>query len=137
HVLFSDAYVVDSVDKRNRLPDPVFSEIPPEDQVLTFQEDGTFGKNVYEERYSFKNDHLLVRIDNITSIMILFFTLIHPRDLVSEVTLIPSGNDVVFYGVSYLNTGFPLGDRASREESLKNRLVAMESWLKGRLEAPN
>ncbi len=136
HVLFTDSYVTDSVDKRDRLPDPVFTEIPPENLILTFQEDGDFGKNVYEERFSFKQDHLLAKIDNITTISFLFLPLIQPRNLVSEVALIPSGNDVVFYGVSYLSSGFPMGDRASREESLKNRLRAMENWLKSRLGVP-
>ena len=134
HVLFTDAYVIDSADARNRLADPVFTEIPPENVILTLQDDDAFGTNVYEERFSFENDHLVVRIDNVTSIKFLFFTLIEAHDLVSLVALIPSGNDLGFYGVSYLSTGFPVGDRASREESLKNRLVAMENWLKGRLE---
>ncbi len=132
-VLFTDAYVIDSADKKNRVADPVFSEIPPEDAVFTFQEDGTFGKNVYEESFLFKEDHLLVKIDNLTTISFLFLPLIQPRNLVSQVALIPSGNDVVFYGVSYLTTAFPLGDRTSREDSLKNRLTAMEHWLKTRL----
>jgi hypothetical protein len=122
HVLFTDAYVIDSAETRNRLADPVFTEIPPENLIYTLQDDDAFGKNVYEERFSFKDDHLVVRIDNVTSIRFLFFTLIDAHNLVSEVALIPSGNDLGFYGVSYLNTGFPLGDRGSREESLKNRL---------------
>jgi len=133
HVLFTDSYVIDSAEKKNRMADPLFSEIPAEDSIFTFQEDGTFGKNVYEESFSFKDDHLLVKMDNLTTISFLFLPLIQPRNLVSRVALIPSGNGVVFYGVSCLTTSFPLGDRHSREESLKNRLTAIANWLKARL----
>jgi Family of unknown function (DUF6675) len=133
HVLFTESYVVDSAQSRNRVDDPVATQVPPEDSIFTFQEDGTFGKNIYQENYRYENDQLLVKIENITTINFLFLPIIQPRDLVSQVALIPSGNEVAFYGVSYLTTGFPLGDRHSREESLKNRLVAMADWLKARL----
>jgi hypothetical protein len=132
-ILFTDAYVIDSADNKNRLDDPVYSEIPPEDLIFTFQEDSSFGKNVYAERFSYWTDHLLVRTENLTTISYLFLPLVQPRNLGSQVILIPSGNEIVFYGISYLTTSFPLGDRHSREESLKNRLVAMENWLKDRL----
>lgn len=133
-VLFSESYAVDSTTRKERVADSTFSEIPTEDLIYTFQEDGTFGKNVYEERFSFRNDHLLVRIHNITTISFLFLPLIQPGDLVSQIVLIPNGNDVAFYGVSYLSTSFPMGDRHAREESLKNRLTAMANWLKSRLD---
>ena len=132
-VLFSESYAIDSAKGKERVADSTFSEVPAEDLIYTFQEDSTFGKNIYEERFSFRGDHLLVRIHNATTISFLLLPLIQPGDMVSQIALIPNGNDVAFYGVSYLSTSFPLGDRHSREESLKNRLTAMANWLKGRL----
>lgn len=134
-VLFSDSYVVESPKAMNRVDDPVAVDIPPQDQIFTFQEDGTFGKNLYREDYSFGGDHLLVSIQNLTTIGFLFLPVVQPGNFVSRVALIPSGNDVAFYGVSYLTTSVPLVDRHGREESLKNRLVAMADWLKARLSA--
>ncbi len=135
HTLFSESYAVDPVSKKDRIADPVFTEVPASDLTFTFQEDQTFGKNYYEESFTDQHDHLVVRIENLSTISFLFFQIIQPRNLVSEVILIPSGNDLVFYGVSSLNTGFPLGDKHSREESLSNRLNAMAEWLKKRLES--
>ncbi|HVP19984.1 MAG TPA: DUF6675 family protein, partial [Spirochaetia bacterium] len=85
--------------------------------------------------YSFRGDHLLAAIRNLTTISFLFVPVIQPGNFVSRVALIPSGNDVAFYGVSYLTTSLPLVDRHGREESLKNRLIAMADWLKTRLVA--
>ena len=135
HPLFSESYAVDPVSRKDRIADPVFTDIPAADLFFTFQEDGTFGKNLYEESFSYQTDHLVVRIENLSTISFLFIPLIQPRNLVSEVALIPNGTELVFYGVSYLTTSFPTGDRHSREESLSNRLVAMANWLKTRLEA--
>ncbi len=132
-VLFTDSYVIDSAAAKNRVQDPVAGDIPPDDVIYTFQEDNTFGKNVYQESYSYRGDHILVKIENLTTIMFLFVPIIAARNLVSEVALIPDGNEVAFYGVSYLSTGLPLGDRHSREQSLKNRLEAMANWLAARL----
>jgi hypothetical protein len=132
-VLFTDSYAVDSASRKDRVSDPVFSELPPEDVTFTFQEDGTFGRNVYKESFSWRNDHLLVKIENVSTINFLFVPVIQSGNLVSEVALVPNGNDVMFYGVSYLTTSLPLGDRRSREDSLTNRLIAMAGWLKARL----
>ena len=46
-----------------------------------------------------------------------------------------SGKDLAFYGASWLTTSFPIGDRHSREESLLNRLRAMEQWLAAQIGA--
>lgn len=133
HPLFSQSYAVDPVSRKDRIDDPVFVDIPASDLLFTLQEDGSFGKNTYEESFTRRDDHLVVKIENLTTISFLFLPLIQPRNLVSEVVLIPSGTDVVFYGVSYLTTSFPLGDRHSREESLSNRLIAIGNWLTARL----
>jgi len=135
HPLFSQSYAVDPASKKDRIDDPVFDEIPASDVLFTLQEDGSFGKNTYEESFTRRDDHLIVTIENLTTISFLFLPVIQPRNLVSDVILIPSGTDVVFYGVSCLSTSFPLGDKHSREESLSNRLVAIGNWLTARLNA--
>ena len=135
HPLFSQSYAVDPASKKDRIDDPVFVDVPANDVLYTLQEDGSFGKNTYEESFTRRDDHLMVKIENLSTISFLFLPVIQPRNLVSEVILIPSGTDVVFYGVSCISTSFPLGDRRTREESLSNRLIAIANWLTTRLNA--
>ena len=134
-VLFSQAWAVASEKKLDRIPDPVFSDIPAEDVLYTFQNDTSFGRNSYKESFWRDPDHLEVKIENLTTISLLFFPFIDPRNLVSHVALVPVGNDLLFYGLACLRTSMPVGDRKSREESLANRLIAMADWLKTRLAA--
>jgi hypothetical protein len=134
-VLFTQSYAVSSTDNSRRIDDPVFDAIPPEDVLLTFQADNSFGKNSYEESFRYRTDHLVVKIENLTTISFLFVPLVSPRNFVSQVVVIPAGPDLLFYGVAYIRSSFPIGDRHSREESLINRLAAMANWLKGRVTA--
>lgn len=134
-VLFLQSYVIGAPKKPDRLPDPVFTEVPADQEIFTFQEDNSFGKNIYSEQFTALADHLLVKTENLTSIMFLFVPIIQPRGLVSQVVVVPLEKDVLFYGLACIRTGMPLGDKESRVQSLENRLVALAEWLSNRLAA--
>jgi hypothetical protein len=132
-VLFLQSYALDAESRRTRIPDPAFTSIPPEDDLYTFQEDGSFGRNTYREHFLFQGDHLVVRIVNISVISLFLVPIIQAGNLVTQVVLVPRGDEVLFYGVSYMNTAMPIGGRRAREESLMHRLLAVEGWLRTRL----
>jgi hypothetical protein len=132
-VLFTQSYAVSSADSLSRVVDPVFETIPADDVLLTFQEDNSFGKNSYEESFRFRTDHLVVKIENLTTVSFLLVPLVSPRNLVSQIILIPAGPDLLFYGLGYIRSLVPVGDRHSREDSLANRLTAVSNWLGTRL----
>jgi hypothetical protein len=133
-VLFKYSFVIADVKRPTPIPDRVFSSIPANDTFTTLQEDTSFGRTLYEENFAFRADHLVATIENLTNVNFLFVPIISPRNLVSQFTLIPIGREVLFYGICYLKTGMPLGDRGSREASLRNRLLAMADWLHARLD---
>jgi len=135
HVLFTESYAISSVDDRRRIADPVFGSIPADDILLTFQEDSSFGKNTYQESFRFRADHLVVKIENLSTVSFLFVPLMSPRNLVSEIVLVPLGPDVLFYGLAYLRSSVPIGDHRSKVDSLTNRMNAVARWLKARLES--
>ena len=134
-VLFPQSYVISGPSKTDRLPDPVFTEVPAVQEIFTFQEDNSFGKNIYSERFTAKSDHFLVKTENLSPITFLLVPIIPPHGLVSLVVVVPSGQDILFDGRACIRTGMPLGDRESRVQSLENRLVALAEWLSSRLAA--
>ncbi|MGA2639747.1 MAG: DUF6675 family protein [Spirochaetia bacterium] len=134
-VLFLQSYVIASPAKPDRIPDPVFSEIPETHELFTFQEDSSFGKNTFLEHFHARGDHLYVKMENLSTITFLLIPFIQPQGLVSQVVLVPIGTDVLFYGLACIRTGMPLGDKASRVESMENRLTALAGWLEKRLSA--
>jgi hypothetical protein len=135
-VLFLQSYVIPSPDKPSSpLPDPVFSELPLENDLYTLQEDSSFGRNTYAEHISVLADHLYLKSENLTTITLLLMPIVTPRNLVSHVVVVPTGQDLLFYGVACLRSGFPLGDMNSRTQSMENRLAALAGWLRVRLAA--
>jgi hypothetical protein len=135
-VLFSKSYAVASASSLVQIADPVFTEIPEDDIIYTWQEDKSFGGNPYQESFQYRTDHLVAKIENLATISLFILPLVTPHNLVSHVVVIPVDKDLLFYGVACLRTAMPIGDRHNREESLANRLIAMADWLKGRLSAP-
>lgn len=133
--LFLQSYVIPSPDRAaSPQPDPVFTEIPAEHDLFTLQEDTSFGKNTYFEHVTALPDHLYMRTENLTTISYLLLPIVTPHNLVSHVVVVPAGKDVLFYGVSCLKSGLPLGDLNSRTQSMENRLVALSGWLARRLQ---
>jgi hypothetical protein len=135
-VLFTQSYAVSSAGSSTRIEDPVFTEIPESNLLNTWQEDRSFGGIPYQESFRFRTDHLVAKIENLSTISFFFLPLITPRNLVSLVAVIPVDRELLFYGIACIRTSMPIGDRHSREESLTNRLIAMADWLKGRITAP-
>jgi hypothetical protein len=132
-VLFSKSYAISSASSPTRIEDPVFTEIPADDVLYTWQEDRSFGGIPYQESFRYRSDHLVAKIENLSTISVFILPLATPHNLVSYVAVIPVDKDLLFYGVACLRTSMPIGDRHSREESLSNRLLAMADWLKARL----
>jgi hypothetical protein len=135
-VLFTQSYAVTDAERLERISDPLFTEIPAENVLFTFQEDGSFGKNAYQNSFWPRPDHLEVLIENISTISFLLVPIVRPRNLVIHAALFPVGRDLLFYGCAYIHTSLNPGDRHSRDESLRNRLAAIAEWLKSRLSLP-
>ena len=132
-VLFTQSYAVTDAQRLQRIADPLFTEVPAEDVLFTFQEDNSFGKNAYQESFWLRPDHLEVKIENLSTISFLLVPIVHPRNLVIHAALIPVGRDLIFYGCAYIHTTLHVGDRRSKDDSLRNRLTAIADWLESRL----
>ena len=134
-MLFTQSYAVSDARGLQRIADPLFTEIPAEDVLFTFQEDSSFGKNSYQQIFWPRPGHLEVKTENLSVISFLGVPVVRPRNLVIHAALIPVGGELLFYGCTYIHTTLPVGDRRSRDESLRNRLTAITDWLQSRLSA--
>jgi len=133
--LFLQSYVIAAPDQAGSPePDPVFDELPRENDLFTLQEDSSFGRNTYAEHVAALPDHLYLRTENISTITYLLVPLVTPHNFVSHVVVVPVGKDVLFYGISCLKSGLPMGDMNSRTQSMENRLTALAGWLGSRLQ---
>jgi hypothetical protein len=132
-ILFLESYAVESPRQPVRVPDPVFtSPIPSEKEMYTFQEDSTFGRNIYRSVFRAGSGCIRVTTENTNAITYLFIPVIPAGGLVNHTIVTPTEYGLVFYGAALLRSSVPIGNTRSRAESLTNRVIAAADWLEAR-----
>jgi hypothetical protein len=133
--LFAESYVVDGPAAENRLPDPVVQEIPAYSRLYAYQEDLTFGENIYSTEFHYSGDYFLLDTTNLTTMHYYFFPMVRPENSITLILLIPAGEQLLFYGATGAHTLRLLGLARSREDSFYNRLKAIYGWFSERMDA--
>jgi hypothetical protein len=136
-IFYIESYAVRSPDDREPLPDPVVSEVPPQDRIYVYQEDSSFGKNVYTVNYVRREDAYLMSMTNLTRMYYGILPVVAPENLEIHLTVVETEEGYLFYGacgVSVISL-FGLEDRA--KDSFYNRIEALYRWFRGEVEAHN
>ena len=133
--LFAESYVVDGPVAEKRLPGPVVREIPPFSKLHVLQEDLTFGENLYATEFRYSGDYFLLDSTNLTTMHYFIFPMVKPENSVTLILLIPSGEQLLFYGAVGAHTLRLPGLARSREDSFYNRLKAIYGWFTDRMDA--
>lgn len=133
--LFAESYAIADPQTPSPQPDPVVDRIPSDTIVYMFQEDLTFGKNLYRSRLRYTGEYFLVETTNLTTMRYLLMPMVQPEASYTLTVLVPVGNRILFYGASGARTLRLLGLERSKEESFYNRLQALYGWFAGRLQA--
>ncbi len=128
-ILFYDSYVIDSPKKENRIKDPFFKKILPDNKLYIFQHDSTLGKNIYLVKYFSNKNRIIMRTENITVIKYLFVPLINKHKLINYFIIIPGSRSILFYGASFAQFNSIIPVSGKRADSFYNRLKAMYSWF--------
>lgn len=135
-VLFTESHAVAGPDDLAPLPDPVDSVLPSSDLRWSLQVDQTFGRHLYLGTYTNRPDHLVVRTENADTISYLLIPVMRPGGMVTVCVFVPFPDGVLLAGLVWSKLAVPAIDRAGREASLLNRLVALSNWVGTRLAAP-
>jgi hypothetical protein len=131
--LFAQSYVIDGPEKLQRIPDPLVQEIPAYTRLYVFQEDLTFGENVYRWEYRYSGQYFLVTNRNTTTMRYFLLPMVKPEQSVTYILVIPAGREILFYGVTGAHTMSFFGLERTREDSFYNRLKAIYGWFTERI----
>lgn len=136
--LFRSSYVVADASSKEALADPVMTEVLDRDELLILQDDTSFGENLYRAVYesSSTDEALLLTISNQTNVRYNLLRVFAAEQLMTSILVIPQkeSNNLLFYGVVSAKLP-PIGIVKNQfQESLKNRVVALEAWLKDGLD---
>ena len=132
-VLYRQSFFVTDLDSRQPTPDPHVAEIPSRDELLLFQDDSTFGGNLYHAEYLFENRIVTLRLHNLTTMWWSIIPLVRPENFRTVIVVTPTDVGLLFYAVAVAqapNVGFI---RERGQMSLSHRLDALERWLRAQL----
>jgi hypothetical protein len=128
---FTESYRIDGPETKNRLPDLVLSKSPPPVNVIfTFQNDSTFGENVYRIDYRSEGGCILMLMENVTKVWYGIFPIVDPGNLAYVILVYPAGDYLLFYSVVCVKGANPFGVLESRTESFYNRIKALDDWFR-------
>lgn len=66
--LFSESYLVSEPEnKKSKIEDPVYTEVPESISLFSYQKDNRFGGNFYSLDYTINGNEVFLRINNITA----------------------------------------------------------------------
>ena len=131
--LYRQSYAIAGPDDHTRMTDPVAASVPEHDTMFLIQEDSTFGHNVYQSDFRFDGAAITMQVQNLTTMWWSIVPLVNPGDFRSVVTVTPTDQGLLFYAAAGIHTINIGGVRERSESSLRNRLDALERWLRARL----
>jgi hypothetical protein len=132
-IMFHDAYLVDSPETKNKIPDRLVSIIPAYSTLFIYQNDSSFGENIFETVYYSENGYFLMKMENLTKIWYGIVPLIDPHNLNYIIFIFPQGDTILFYSVVCVNAFNLFGIAESKTASFYNRIKALYNWFCSRL----
>jgi hypothetical protein len=131
--LFYDAFRIEAPDKKEKLADLVLeSAMPASATIYAFQNDSSFGENVFTVTYRYEENYFLMRMENVNLIWYGILPLVDPGNFVYNILVFPVGDYLLFYSVICVKGANPFGIMESKAASFYNRIKALDSWFMAR-----
>jgi hypothetical protein len=128
-IFYEDAYVVNNPTDKLKIPDPKVAEIPDQSSLFGFLKDSSFGEYVCSIDYLRSGDTIALRMENLTQMWYFVLPAIDPHGMLSYILIIPGDSEILFYGVSSINSDKNMFIAEQKSDSLYNRLKALYNWL--------
>jgi hypothetical protein len=135
-LLYKTSYRIVSPENRHRLEDPLVTAPPAHEEVWVYQEDTTFGGNVYAVSYDIAERSVRMKVVNQTTMRYFVLPMVQPGGMVLSFLIVPDGEDLVFYAVAAARVNGPWARAGAIQESFTNRVDAMYRWFGDLLAAP-
>ncbi len=137
-VLFDETYMLGSPDKKDRVDDPIVTSVPLYAKYYSYQDDTSFGGNIYTLEYTAVNDEIFLEITNYGDLKFLGLTLVKKGKINMSLDFIEADEGIYVFAVASVEDKKPqinvLFYKVDLELSFYNRIVALSNWFKDRLD---
>ena len=129
---FEYSRVIDQPNRKNPLPDPVFSALPASFSLYTRQKDLTFGDNTYLYDFKTARNGIFFVQENLSALTIGIIPAVRRGNLKSVFAVFDCGDTLLIYAVS-LTKALSFSSLHERiGASFSNRAEAVINWFTGR-----
>jgi hypothetical protein len=132
---YETSAVIDGPATKNPLPDPVFSQPPPEFTLYARQKDLTFGDNIYRYKFVATGDIFMFSQENMTALNYGIIPAVGKNKLQSVMAVIDCGDLLLLYVVSMAKTASIPGMTDRIGNSFANRAEAVLKWFTSRADS--
>jgi len=117
-----------------KVPDPTFTVIPAFQRAVIFQKDNKLGDGLSELTWKALPDgSIVMTMKNLETLNYGIFPLVEPGNLQMLFMVVPLADRVAVYGILEGKTAQIFGLERSKDESFRNRMRALATWLGQRI----
>ena len=128
------SYRVTSMEKPQKVPDPIFRSVPALQKAIVFQKDNKLGDGYSEVLWrSLPEGGIVMSLKNLQGLNYGILPLVEPGNLQMLFVVLPLADKVAVYGVMEAKTASLFGLERSKDESFRNRMRALAAWLGTRI----
>lgn len=135
--LFKECWMLSSENKKDRVDDPVVDSIPLNREYFAYQDDTSFGGNVYALNYTSIKDEIFLDIKNNNDLKFLGISLVKKGKVNMSLDFIETEEGIFVFALASVKDKEPkvnlLFYTVDLELSYYNRIVALSNWFKGRI----
>ena len=119
---------------RSPLPDPLVSTPPERDTIWVYQDDTTFGGNVFRVSYENADRYVVMEITNHNVMRFFLIPLVPAGGTQLYFVTVPDGDEILFYAVAAARLSGPFARIGAVQQSFANRIEAMYRWFRTALQ---
>ncbi len=137
HLLIRDSWYLETQRSRRRLPDPVASTLPKEDESIVYQRDTSFGGNVYRHKYTIEEREIFLDIDNLETMRVLsILPVVRPEQLNISMSAFFLDDGLLLHAAANIDrepvVSF-LGYTVHLPSAFNRRITALQEWFTAQL----
>ena len=131
-VLFEEASMLSSPDKKDKTPDLVVDSVPSNMECYVYLKDTSFGKNVYKVVYESREDELAITLSNTSEMKFMGISLVAEGKVIMLMDITLTDEGILFAGIGSVK------DKPAKmnllvytvdlKESFMNRITALKDW---------
>ena len=139
--LFEDSYMLSSDNKKDRMDDPVVTSVPDYAEYYAYQDDTSFGGNVYSVTYTASGDEIFMDIRNNNDLHLMGINIVKKGKVNMSLDIVETDEGIYVYALASVKDKNPkmtiVFYTVDLELSFYNRVVALSKWFRNTIGSQN